>query len=351
MTQIATLQDAESYAAQHGIALSPSDRARIAAAQRAERERLEAVAPAEKRVGLVESFNAAYPKFLEALSGIGDVLLTTAQTLIVAFGVPLVLVLLLIVEHQRIFHGIELFETDAGLASFAAAALVIVNLVLEFTIHYVEQRAGYSAERATRWSFRTWLINAAHTLGVGDEWEERQLSPAHRYRRLLNLVTFSILALALAGSMRTVISTQAGAWHVALIDIVTKSTLTQMATWLGGLLFAGAAVLSAQGLSRYVALRCAEIVAGMTSRRDSTAPDVAYQSQIDSAGAQVVMALVSAKLEAKAAKVRPTAGDGQPPRPFGIAALDLDDEGDTQPTDPLHQPNVLPRIGRENVTK
>lgn len=296
--QIHTLEQAEQYAAAHGIAISPADRAKIAAAQRAELERLKSLEEVQGSAGgisrLVGDFNRFYPKFLESLLALGDTLLTLAQTLIVAFGIPATLVLLLIVEHQRVYHGIALFEIDPALASFAAAALVILNLVLEFQIHYVENRSGYTPDRDSRWSLRTWLKNAGYTLGLGATWKPRLLSPAARYRKLLGLVTFTILALALAGSMRSVISQQSGAWHIAIVDVVENSTLSEMLTWAGGLLFAAAAVLSAQGLSRYVALRCAEIVVSM---RKSDTPTVQYQQELDQVGASVVMAVVNAKLQ------------------------------------------------------
>lgn len=323
-----TLAQAEAYAAEHGIALTPANRAQVAAAQRAELERLQALEVGGEQVkqpGWVDKFNDFYPRFLESLHAASEVLLTLAQTVIVAFGIPATLVLLMIVEHQRVYHGIALFEVDTALASFAGAALVILNLVLEFQIHYVESRAGYTQERERYWSLRIWWSNARYTLGLDDKrqrWAERQKSPATRYRRLLSLVTFSIVALALAGSMHTAIQQQPGAWHVALIAIVTDSTLGEMMTWLGGLLFTAAAVLSAQGLSRYVALRCAEILTSMQSKPNaSSTPSERYSGQIEAAGAQVVLALVNAKLEAR--KPKQEVSSAPTSTPFGSIHPDL----------------------------
>ena len=337
---ITTLQDAEQYAAQHGIAISSRERAQIAEAQRAELARLQVLdtVASAKTTGrlarMVESFNRFYPKFLESLVRIAELFLTLAQTVIVAFGVPVVLVLLLVVEHQRVLHGIALFEVDASLASFAAAALVVANLTLEFTIHYVESKAGYQAERGTRWSLRIWFRNAAYTLGVGERWQARQLSPAQRYRQLLRLVTMSILILALAGSMRGVIEQTTGSWHEALIAVLTESSLAEMSTWMSGLLFALAAVLTAQGLSRYVALRTAEIVSTMdASQLEQEPPTARYAAQLEAAGAATVLALVSSKLEARAAKERAKQGErAAAPVPFGNQARGLEDDDDTQPT-------------------
>lgn len=352
---ITTLQDAEQYAAQHGISLTGRDRAQIGDAQRAELARLQALdsVAAAKTTGragrMVESFNRFYPKFLESLVRVAEIMLTLAQTIIVSFGVPAVLVLLLVVEHQRVLHGIALFEIDSALASFAALALVVANLTLEFTIHYVESKAGYQERLGTRWSLRTWARNAAYILGLGERWTPRQLSPAQRYRGLLRLVTMTILALALAGSMRAVIESQPGAWHVALRAVLTDSSLSEMSTWLSGLLFALAAVLTAQGLSRYVALRTAEIVAGMGTTEQEQLPTARYAAQLDAAGAAAVVALVNAKLQAKAEKAQRAQDKPTPAKvPFGSQVLEADGDEDTQPTDPLQVQSGRGRSGRAN---
>ena len=335
MESMLTIEQAKEYAAQHGIVLSAAEMQKVTDAQIAESKRLDALRADDTVIQkgwiarMVDGFNRAYPAFLAALIRIGDVLLTTSQTLIVAFGVPLVLVLLLIVEHQRVLHGIELFEVDAGLASFAAAALVITNLVLEFTIHYVEQQHKYEQERSVKWSLHRWLERVRYTLGLGKEWQAQEHSPAHRYRKLLSLVTFSILALALAGSMRSVIEQQSGSWYRAMGAIITDSTLTEIMTWAGGLLFAGAAVLSAQGLSRYVAMRCAEIIQEMKS----ATPTNLNASEIEAAGATAIMAIVNTKLEQKQQRsARPKQKEtGQAERPFGNTAPEPDDQEATQP--------------------
>lgn len=298
--QITTLQEAERYAAEHGVALSPTERKRITDVQAAELGRLKALGVAAPQPSFADRWNRFYPKLLEFILSIGETVLTFSQTLIVSLGVPTVLVLLLLVEHQRVVHGIQLFEAEAHLASFAAGALVLLNLVLEFQVHHIEHKAGYQESRATQWSLRIWLSNVAYKLGLGENWTPRELSPAQRYRSLLNLVTFSILALALAGSMRVVIDQTEGAWYEALGAIITQSDLSSAMTWLGGLLFAAAAVLSAQGLSRYVAIRCVEIIGAMKTRR--IVQDDPYAAALDQAAANVVMAIVTDKLARRAEK-------------------------------------------------
>ena len=224
----------------------------------------------------LDNFNGRYINFLDFLHGVGDVLMTLTQTVFVSLGVPAILVLLLVVEVQRVTHGIQIFEVDKALAQFAAWALVLANLTLEFQVHHIEQQEGYHEVRKSKFSMRVWWRDFAYFIGWGDEWEDRYHSPAMRYKRLLGLVTFTILALALAGSMQEAMEQSSAAWHRAIVDIAVNSQLSQASVWAGGLLFAAAAVLTAQGLSRYVAIRTAEVLATMqrvTEQPPSIAPE------------------------------------------------------------------------------
>lgn len=323
------LREAEVRASAAGVVITPADRARITAAQRAELERLVAL-EGHKGETLIDAFNRYYPRLLEFLHGAGEVLMTTAQTLIVAFGIPVTLLLLLIVEHQRVYHGIALFESDPSLAAFAAAALVLLNLVLEFQIHHVELKAGWNSSSAQRWSAALAMRDLAYRVGWGKDWQPRPQSPAARYRRLLGLVTFAIIALALAGSMRAQIEATSGNWVAAIASIVSQSSLSDMLTWTGSLLFTLAAVLAAQGLSRYVALRCAEIVNSMQSSSD---PLERHAAHLDAVAARVVDAIVAEKLNKRT-------------RPFGST---VPEPVGTESIQPMH--SVSGRIASVNGSK
>jgi hypothetical protein len=315
MPHVATQIVAEQYAATQGITVTARDRENIAKSQQAESRRDQAVkreSESDSRSGLFAALLTFYPPILSGLLGAGEVLITFTQTLIIAFGVPLVLVLLLIVEQQRVVHGILLFESDVGLASFAAWALVLLNLTLEFTIEYIESRTGYTASVPTRPSLRIWAHHAAYAVGLGRNWRIQNLSPAARYKNLLRLVTFTILALALAGSMRGVIEQVVGTWHEALVHILTGSSLSLMLTWTGGLLFAAAAVLAAQGLSRYVAVRCAEIAAKMQSSHDEGHDD--HAEALDAVAVQYILAKVAAAQAKQSDKI--ASGVATAPVPF-----------------------------------
>jgi hypothetical protein len=203
-----------------------------------------------------------------------------------------VLILLLFVEQQRVVHGIMLFEADPILAAFASWALVILNLVLEFMIHYVEHQAQYTVAASSRFSLRVWLRNVRYFLGIDPNWQSRPLSPAQRYKSILRLVTFTILALALTGSMQGVIAGAEGSWYCGITSIVTESSLLLLMTWLGGLLFAAVAVLGAQSMSRAVAVRTVEVITRMNERLNTANDD--YTDALEAVGAQYVLAKVAA---------------------------------------------------------
>lgn len=260
--QIRTRSDAELWAAQNSVRLTKTDLKRI--------NELEVLAVEQKQntispTSWVEWFVRYYLKLLETIEGASDVLFTLLRAIIVSFGVPVVLVLLLFVEQQRVAHGISLFETNHQLASFGAWALVLLNLVLEFTIEYVEHREGFKQREDVRFSLRVWLEDLAYIIGVGNQWRAQTKSPASRNKDLSFIVTATILILALAGSMSDIITTIDGTWYEGLKNVMLNSSLHLMVTWIGGLLFATAAVLSAQGLSRYVAQRCIDIISNLES--------------------------------------------------------------------------------------
>jgi hypothetical protein len=288
-----SIQEAESWAAAQGVKLTANDREKIAEAQQAEQERLKALGESES---LADKFNTRYATFLDLLLHAGNLLQALTRTLIIAVGIPLVLVFLLVVEQQRIVDGLMLFDAREALAHFGAWALVLVNLGLEFVAHHEDERHGYKALSGNAFSLRIVWHRTKYVLGFGKDWAAREKAPSHWAKRLLKLVTVGVMVLALSGSMRDELASHGGDWNTALDDILHHSTLLEMATWASGLLFAFIAVTSAQGLARYIATRTSEIIAelraqGQDNSADLEAPGVAY-----------ITAKVSRKLERDAAK-------------------------------------------------
>lgn len=264
-----SLEEARAYAMEHGISLNKTERESLNENRTIIRddwqsyhEQLHLHREQAKSFATrwIEAFNRNYPKFLDFLLRAGDVVMTLMQTVIVALGNPLILLFLLGVEHERVRHGIALFESTSNLATFGAWAIVLLNLTLEFTIHYVEAQAGYKHDTQKRFSFKLLKSDLQYLLGSGD-WHVRELSPAQPYRKLSRLVTTTILILALAGSMREAIAQKGSlVWYESLWSIAADSSLLEMSTWLSGLIFAFAAVVGVQKTASYIAVKCAEIV-------------------------------------------------------------------------------------------
>jgi hypothetical protein len=296
METIRTIADAEALAAKYGIALTPQDYADMEDVLSERRRQLESHTDGQ-RARFVDKFNKWYPKILQALLGIGDVLITMTHTILIAFGLPAVLLMLMIVEQQRVGNGMALFEVHPALATFGAVVLVLCNLLFELLINWNEHRHNYTEPPHLERSLRLFGQRLAYVTGRSSDWQPRPKSPAHRERVVLRIITFTILALALAGSMDTVIQSVDGNWWQALTAIFTRSSLLQMITWLGGLLFAVAAVISAQTLSRYVAQKVVEVVAIMNSSATNKPELVA--DALGVTGANFLMARISEKRTAR----------------------------------------------------
>jgi hypothetical protein len=134
-----SIAEVEALAAKVGITLTPDD---YAAAQRladqrrqqVEREAEQAEQARSKTAAWVDQFNRWYPKFLKSLHAIGDVFLTLAHTIMIAFGVPVVLLFCMIVEHTRVYHGVKLFDATESAAWLGAFVIVVANLLIELQI-------------------------------------------------------------------------------------------------------------------------------------------------------------------------------------------------------------------------
>lgn len=282
--QLQSIEQVEALAARWGIELEASDyeaaQEMIAQRQRHLLAQQDTNEPARRGLGAwADRFNRALPRVLKAIMGIGNASTVIVYESIVGPGMLIALVLLLVVEQQRVFHGVSLFEVYEGLAWFAATVLVFANVALETQIARIEHRHKWREPAKHQFSLRIWALRLGYILGRGG-WQAKEKSPALRFRVVLRIVTFSILILALAGSMKDVISKTDGDWAAALVAVLTQSTLMEMVTWLGGLLFAFAAVLTAQALSQYAAQTAIEISAAL----DSAAPDEKWAAALKAAG-------------------------------------------------------------------
>jgi hypothetical protein len=278
-----TIEDALKVYADAGIAPEPLHIQEAYEVQQQRQKQLEQDA-AESTVAkhwstrYVEAFNKWYPKFLQTLLGLGDTLITLTQTVLIAFGVPALLIGFIIVEQGRVLHGSLLWESDYHLAGLGSWVLVLGNLIFELVANWKEHQAGYTAPSKFEFSFRIWMMRLRYWFGGSIDnkaWSPQPKSPANRARSVLRFITLAILFLAVSGSMRDVISETKGTWLEAIEAVFTKSTLLQFVTWSSGLLFALAVVFAAQALTEYISEKVVEIVSLMLSKRDDKAERIA----------------------------------------------------------------------------
>lgn len=217
-----------------------------------------------------------FTAFMHNLSG---ALMLFGQTMISAFFVIVILSLVLVVEIQRVAHGIALFEVSEQSAYLGAFVLVMMLLTLEFVIHYVETKQGYHQEQKKQFSLRLFARWMKYFIGASDDWSERLKSPAQAIKSYSRLLTITILALALGGSMADTISAVDGNWMQGMRAIALDSSLLEIVRWSGGLLFALALVIGAQRLTAYVAQRASETLAGSNGGKHDYKHDFGTQGQ------------------------------------------------------------------------
>lgn len=228
---------------------------------------------------IVTEFPDYYPKLLQGLISLADVIQTLLQTLIIGFGLMVILAVMLIVEQHGIHDGLTWFLEDESLAVFAAWGFVLMNFVGEFQIAHVEYEEKFKEARSYDWSVALIWREVAYRIGVKPskaktaEWKPRAKSPAHRFYAMQRWVTVAIFLLALSGRMKPMIidvstndTGQSVALAQGLTDLQTQSTLGDVVTWVLGTVFTMVALIGVQGLTGYVAVRVLEIREHMERR-------------------------------------------------------------------------------------
>lgn len=206
-------------------------------------------------------------QLIEILFSLSGVLMLLSQTLIVAFGAMVMLVLVAAVEYNRVLHGLEYFEVDGYVASMGAITLVLANLYVEFQIHARAQKDKLSrsddkkeAAKKFKPSLRLYWSNVMYFLGIGKSWKAQQVTGVRRYENLATITTMAIITLALIGSMKqSIMNVGDRTWHDGIKHIVEQSTLAELSTWVAGIVFTFFAVAAARGLARFIAERVEEV--------------------------------------------------------------------------------------------
>lgn len=197
------------------------------------------------------------------LFDLSDVLMLFMQTLISAFGMMVMLVLAAIVEFGRARNGIALFDTHPGIAEMGAIMLVIINLSIEFQIYHQSLKDKHSgnnsqkeAHKRYKPSLRLYWRSMLYFAGIGGGWKPKETANVMPFRFGAVLISATIMLLSLLGSMGDSIkSVGAVSWSQGIEHILTQSTLSEFAEWVGVIFFTFAAVVTARISTRYIADR------------------------------------------------------------------------------------------------
>lgn len=220
----------------------------------------------QERRSWLERFETMYPLVISGMLSAGNVIMTLTQTVIISFGLLFILGALVLVEQRGVQDGILFFFNDMALASFAAAAAVGLNVVVEFYVVHIEHREKFKRPAGIQWSLRLMQQNLAYRRGATRDWKPRRQSPAQRFLKLRTMIAIAIFGLALTGRMTTAIDAAsidtAGKPVTAgegIHNLLYKSTLADLTKWVMGTMFTMLAVISVQSLTHYMALRVSEI--------------------------------------------------------------------------------------------
>lgn len=217
-------------------------------------------------------------RILASLITLSDVLMVFMQTLIISFGTMILMALLLWVEQDAVSHGVAVYEAAPDKAAAAAAILVLFNFAVKFWEVYIEdkardQRTRYRPDKQYAFSLRNLASSLLYFLGIGKGWKRRELSPATGFAHIRRVITVTMLCLAFIGRTHdaiqkvSVIEEKSIAWQQGLGLIFANSTLADITVWITALIFTFAAVIAAQRLTQYIAVRVVEIMQRLSAHR------------------------------------------------------------------------------------
>lgn len=314
-----TFEQTKLTAARAGFVLSPADDLQIAARRDAARQR--ALVEAKQEIAalgwlerMARIFNRTYGPAVNGVIKAGDLIVTTALTLIVALGAPVSWVFVFWVEIDRVAAGVLMFIADRTHAIEAAVALIIVQTVLEIGLHFDDHRTGRLPPPRPQFSFMLWNRRLKYIFG-GKGWKQQDRPDIARSGP--GIVSFAILMLATLGSIQPLIAAAPGNWRNGIGVMLAESNLASIIAVFGGLVLSITLVITQRRLGRFMALASLKTIDGL-----SAALKVDDSRAIEAADAAAKEYLISRVAEWRDAKNAPlTLPPVQaPPLPIGNPA-------------------------------
>lgn len=212
------------------------------------------------------NFDLFYPKFLNRISKISNIIYTLIKNILTTIAIPINLAFVLAVEVPRVQAGIETFDENPTHALGGAVVIVLTQMVLEFLIHNIEEANNWHEKEQYRWTLKSLTDSISYFFGIGKiEKEKYRRSPSIYYKMASNLNAAGILVLSIIGSLSSQIGAVSGQidattnqkipWNIGLEKLFLTSDLKTFTAVIGGLIMAVVLVTISTRYSRYVAIQ------------------------------------------------------------------------------------------------
>jgi hypothetical protein len=273
---------------------------------------------------------------LDVTSSAGRVVTLFVAEVIQAGAALIIAVVFAILEFFRVQHGAAALGQDAGQAALIAFAVVTANVV--HPIYALRQLRGQSQLQIQRMTFRGWLANNWRRIVGKPRIESVDLYYNPTLHLAAAVITWSTVVLAVYDILSPLL-TQIFTGNIQRpIPIMAMELLMGLGLSIAGVFFLQSA---AHELGvRTLTDQPVRLVDVLQQRR------AVHDEQIAAIRADVRARYVQAKIDERA-KDKPTPA----PVPFGSQVREVEENDNTQPTDPQPMLNERGHIVNGNVTK
>lgn len=202
--------------------------------------------------GMTEStwLNAA----LDIIEGAGRVLTLAIVELVAAFGAPVLAFLLVLLESDRVYHGVLSLGQHADQALLVAVVLTAMNAVLP--IYHLRNVTGSDLLTRSRWTVRGYLESFWRRLTARPQAYDVDVYSNPALAIAESTITWATLFLAFYAVMGPMLEQyESTVWYLALWALGTESSITEILGLLAGLLLSVGGVFGVQSISHELACR------------------------------------------------------------------------------------------------
>ena len=208
---------------------------------------------------MIDAYIERYPKLQDGVTKLGNWLMALIKLFTVNIGATVVMFGVMVAEILRVRTGLAAIEASPLAVELLSIVLVFLLFFLEVAGFYIEREGNYETPKRFRWSVRILLQDLKYSLGIGKDWEVREISPARRMILTKWIIQLSVAFIALYGSMAHIVKGHNGNWSEALRDILSNSSLDEMSSWGIGLLLTIGILFGSTAMIWFVASRAKKL--------------------------------------------------------------------------------------------